>query len=270
MRESTLQARPIASFAPNPVPITIQMAPIAGRTNAHRRCSGSAGCGTIGKIHIARKTLRPRRWRGASGCTGMAMPAAVLAIVMAPVRSKATGMSQADRRHHGYLDDGETKDVMHQPFSHGHGMPRAPLLFQFNRSGALPSTCPSAPHSHREPWHRTGRLNAATRKRRPYDCPLPRPLTCSAWQGPAPGHDRLHWCLRAHRQATRDDHGTQPARPPGRDGRDCSCHPFPGRLCLPGECAVLLRTRSAHRRPRQRLACRQNSGLKKWPREEKG
>lgn len=108
----------MASFAADPVPIAVQMAPIAGRTNAHRRCSGSAGCGTIGEKHIARKALRPRGWRGASGCTAMAMPAAVLAIVMAPFRSKATGMSQADRRHHGYLDDGELKDEVHQPFSH--------------------------------------------------------------------------------------------------------------------------------------------------------
>lgn len=262
MRESTLQARPIASFAPNPVPITIQMAPIAGRTHSHRRCSGSAGCGTIWKIHIARKTLRPRRWRRASRCTAMAVPTAVLAIVMATVRSKATGMGETDRRHHGYLDDGETKDEVHQPFSHELRMPRAQALYQFNRSGDQPSICPSARHSHREPWHRTSRLNAATRKRRLYDCPLPRPLRCSAWQGPAPGHGRLGWCLQVHRLATRDDRGMQPARPSDRDGRDCSCHPFPGRLSQTSECAVLPRTRSAHRRPRQQSAYRQNSGLK--------
>lgn len=198
------------------------------------------------------------------------MPAAVLAIVMASVRSKATGMGQADRRHHGYLDDGEPKEEMHQPFSHGHSMPRALALCQFNRSGDQPNTCPRARHSHREPWHRTGRLNAVTRKKQPYDCPRPLPSRCSAWQGPAPGHDRLHWCLRAHRQATRDDHGMQPARPPGRDGQDCNCHPFRVRLCPTAEYAVPLRTRSAHRHPRPRLACRQNSGRKGWPRGEKG
>lgn len=246
------------------------MATIAGRTNAHRRCSGSAGCGTIGEIHIARKALRLRGWRGASGCTAMAMPAAVLAIIMAPVRSEATGMGQADCRHHGYLDDGEPKEEMHQPFSHGHRMPRALVLRQFNRSGGQPNTCPSARHSHREPWHRTGRLNAAIRKTRPYDCPLPHPRRCSALQGPAPGHGRLHWSRLVCLQATRGDRAMQPARPPGRDGRNCSCHPFPGRLCLTAECVVPLRTRSGHHHPRQRLACRQKFGRKEWPKEEKG
>lgn len=182
----------MASFATDSVPIAVQMAPIAGRTHSYRRCSGSAGCGTIGEIHIAGKALRPRGWRGASGCTTMAMPAAVLAIVMASVRSKATGMSEADRRHRGYQDEGETKDEMHQPFSHGHRMPRALAPCQFNRSGDQPSICPSVRHSHLEPWHRTDRPIAVTRKRRPYDCPLPRPSRCSAWQGPALGHDRLH------------------------------------------------------------------------------
>lgn len=191
----------MGSFAADPVPIAVQMTPIAGRTDTDWRRSGRAGSGTIGKIHIARKTLRPRRWRRASRCTAMAVPAAVLAIVMATVRSKATGMGETDRRHHGYLDDGDKKDEMHQPISHGHRMPCALALCQFNRSGDQPSICPSARHSRRGPWHRTGRLNAATRKRRPYDCPLPRPLTCSAWQGPAPRHDLLHWFPLAHRQA---------------------------------------------------------------------
>lgn len=200
----------------------------------------------------------------------MAMPAAVLAIIMAPVRSKATGMGENVRWHHGYLDDGEPNEEMHQPFSHGLRMPRALALCQFNRSGDQPSTCPSARHSHRGPWHRTGRPTAATCKRRQYDCPLPRPWRCSAWQGPAPGHDQLHWCPQVRRQATRGDRAMHPARLSDRDGRDCSCHPFHAQLCPTGECEVLPRTRSGHRRPRQRLACKQNSGLKEWPTGEKG
>ncbi len=119
VKRGTVQYLPTTSFAPNPVPIAVKMAPIAGRTDSYRRCSGSAGCCTIGEIDIAGEALRLRGWRGGLGCTAMAMPATVLAIVMAPVRSKATRMGQADRRHHGYLDDSETKDGMHQPFLMG-------------------------------------------------------------------------------------------------------------------------------------------------------
>ncbi|GGB55766.1 hypothetical protein GCM10010833_08080 [Blastomonas aquatica] len=77
------------------------MAAITGGTDPHRGCSGSPGGSAIREIYIAGKTLGPRGWGITSGRTAMAVPAAVPAIIMAAVRSKAPRMGKGDCRNDG-------------------------------------------------------------------------------------------------------------------------------------------------------------------------
>lgn len=92
---------PGISFATDAVAVAIEMSSIAWRTPAYRCCSGGAGCSAVGKPDIIGQPLRRCGRRSIPGRATMTMPATVLAIVMASVGGRSSGMGKGQRGRNG-------------------------------------------------------------------------------------------------------------------------------------------------------------------------
>ncbi len=188
----------------------------------------------------------------------MAMPPAILAVIVATVGGQSARMGACSRRRQSRKQHRRYHDRSHRIPRPGNATLRTAC--PISRSDACPNICPSARHGRFAASRRRGLPSAAKSKMPRSGCRRRRLVTHRSSPGRERGYGRCGSAPAARQPAGRDDPWQLSGQRRDRGVLRGSFRPIRAPRLPTGGYGALRRTRSDRHRPTPRSACRHRSG----------